>query len=72
MRMEAEGTCWPLGIEEAMTVQPQDRCMRQSAVRAIPLLSGHVRVEDPEEDNTVFELLYDYETVHLGRQGASR
>lgn len=37
-----------------------------------PLLSGNVRVEDPEEDNAVFDLLYDYETVHLGRQGASR
>jgi AraC-like DNA-binding protein len=72
MRMVVEKTCWPLGNREAVTMQPRDRCILPSAVRATPLLSGHVRVDDPEEDNAVFELLYDYETVHLGRQGASR
>ena len=44
----------------------------RSQVHASPLLSGRVRAIDPEEDNKVFELLYDYETTQLKRDEFSR
>lgn len=37
-----------------------------------PLLAGRVQADDPEEDNAVFDLLYDYETVPLSRGAYSR
>ena len=43
-----------------------------SSINPSPLLTGHVRAVDPEEDNKVFELLYDYETTQLKRDAFSR
>lgn len=30
-----------------------------------PLLAGHTQTVDPDEDNKIFDLLFDYETVQL-------
>ena len=30
-----------------------------------PLLAGHTQTADPAEDNKIFDLLFDYETVQL-------
>ena len=43
-----------------------------SLINPSTLLTGHVRAVDPEEDNKVFELLYDYETTQLKRDAFSR
>lgn len=38
----------------------------------MPVLAGRVQAGDPQEDNAVFDLLYDYETVPLSRGTYSR